>query len=116
MAPSTDPAIDAAVDLGSPASLVAHIPLRIVDVSGGGCLFESQHPVEPGRVGTVRLALNGGWYVEDVRVTRCEPVPGRTAYYVGAEFVKTRRLPDQSLRLAVTRMTSYGPREEQHTR
>jgi hypothetical protein len=116
MASSLDPGINAAVDAGSPATLVAHLPLRVVDVSSSGCLFESDHPVEPGRVGTVRLALNGGWYVEDVRVTRCEPVPGHTSFHVGAEFLKSRRLSDQSLRLAVTRMTTSGLREERPVR
>jgi hypothetical protein len=94
--------IAAAIDRGSPASLVAQVPLLVIDVSNTGCLFESQQPLEPGRIGTVRLALNGGWYVEDIRITRCTAVPGRgSTYHLGAEFLRTRRLPDQSLRHAV---------------
>lgn len=94
--------IQKAVGRGSPAALVAQIPLLVLDVSNGGCLFESQRPMDEGRVGTVRLALSGGWYVEDIRVTRCVPVPGRgSTYHVGAEFLRTRRPPDQSLRSAI---------------
>ena len=97
--------IEAAIDRRSPASLVAQVPLHVLDVSPGGCLLESQRPVDPGRVGTVRLALNGQWYVEDLRITRCIPVPGRgSTYHLGAEFLRTRRMPDQSLRQAIVQM------------
>jgi hypothetical protein len=95
-------AIETAIDRGSPASLVAQVTLLVLDVSNGGCLFESHQPVEPARIGTVRLALNGGWYVEDVQVTRCTAVSGRGAtYHIGAQFLRTRRHPDQSLRHVV---------------
>jgi PilZ domain len=99
MAPSIEAVIKSAVDRQSLAALVAQTPLLVLDVSQNGCLLESQQPVEPGRMGTLRLALNGGWFVEDVRITRCLAVPGRgSTYHLGAEFLQTRRLPDQSLR------------------
>jgi hypothetical protein len=105
IAPTAAARIEAAIDRRSPASLVAQVPLLVLDVSPGGCLLESQRPVDAGRVGTVRLALNGEWYVEDIRITRCVPVPGRgSAYHLGAEFLRTRRIPDQSLRQAIVRM------------
>ena len=98
----TTPNLEAAIDRGSPASLVSQMPLLVLDVSNSGCLLESQRPVEPGCVGTVRLALKGGWYIEDVRITRCLTVSGRgSTYHLGAEFLRTRRRPDQSLRHAV---------------
>jgi hypothetical protein len=99
------PDLDSTATPESPATLVAQLPLVVIDISTGGCLFESHRPVDVGRVGTVRLALNGRWYVEGVRVMRCDPVPGGTTFHIGAEFIGTRRLPDQSLRLAVGRMS-----------
>jgi PilZ domain-containing protein len=102
MAPRLEAVIRSAVDRDSLATLVAQTPLLILDVSQNGCLLESQQPVEPGRVGTLRMAINGGWFVEDVRVTRCVAVSGRgSTYHLGAEFLRTRRLPDQSLRSVV---------------
>lgn len=113
MAASREPDLDLAVNMQSPASLVQQVPMRVLDVSRGGCLFESSQPVKAGRMATVRLALNGGWYVEDVRVTRCEPIPGRaSAYHVGAEFLRTRRMPEQSLQAAVARLTAPRVRPE----
>jgi PilZ domain-containing protein len=105
METKTEAGINAAIDRSSLANLVAQLPLLVLDVSHSGCLLETQQPVEAGRVGTLRLALNGGWYVEDIRVTRCQAVSGRgSTYHIGVEFLRTRRLPDQSLRHAVGQM------------
>ena len=102
MRTKTEIDISTAIVRGSIATLVAQAPLLVVDVSQSGCLLETQQPLEAGRVGTLRLALNGGWYIEDVRITRCSAVSGRgSTYHVGVEFLRTRRLPDQSLRRAV---------------
>lgn len=106
MRASRVPELDLAATLDSPATLVAQLPLVVVDISTGGCLLESRRPVDVGRLGTVRLALNGRWYVEDVRVMRCDPTPGGTTFHIGAAFIGKRRLPDQSLRLAVGRLSS----------
>jgi hypothetical protein len=109
--------IESAIDRRSPASLVAQVPLLILDVSPGGCLLESRRPVEPGRIGTVRLALNGHWYIEDVRITRCVAVSGRgTTFHLGAEFLRTRRLPDQSLRQAIGRLIGEVPQTRPDSR
>ncbi len=114
MAMKSAAGIEAAVERGTPASLVAQVPLLVIDISNSGCLFESHEPVEPGRIGTLRLALNGGWYVEEVRITRCTAVSGRgSTYHLGAEFLRTRRLQDQSLRHAVGVLISeVGPDSE----
>jgi hypothetical protein len=99
--------LEKAVDRGSPAALVARIPLLVLDVSQSGCLFESRRPVEAGHIGTVRLALNGHWYVDDVRITRCTAVPGRgSTYHVAAEFLRARGAQDQSLRFAIGQLIS----------
>ena len=113
MAPRIEAVIKSAVDRRSLATLVAQMPLVVLDVSQNGCLLESHQPVEPGRMGTIRLALNGGWYVEDLRITRCTAVSGRgSTYHLGAEFLRTRRLPDQSLRNAVGQMIPAAGRPD----
>jgi hypothetical protein len=99
--------LEHAIDRGSPAALVARIPLLVLDVSQGGCLFESRRPVEAGRTGTVRLALSGHWYVEEIRITRCTAVSGRgSTYHVAAEFLRTRGQLEQSLRSAIGQLIS----------
>jgi hypothetical protein len=102
---SSNKTLTTALERGSPASLVAHTPLLVLDVSTRGCLFESRRPLEPGFVGTLRLALSGGWYVEDVRITRCVAVPGRGAtYQIGVEFLRTHGVPEHSFRSVIGAM------------
>jgi hypothetical protein len=86
----------------STATLVAQASVQLLDVSRCGCLFESLRPMEVGTVGTLRLAVEGQSYVEDVRITRSTAVPGRgSTFRIGAEFLRTRRGPEQSLRHAI---------------
>jgi hypothetical protein len=87
---------------GAPGSLIARLQLLVIDVSPRGCLLESRQPLALGRVGTVRITVNERCYVEDVRVTRCEPVSGQgSTYHMGVEFLRIRRQTEQSLRAAV---------------
>ncbi len=91
--------------------LVGAVPVLVLDISKGGCLLESHHPLEPGRTGTLRVALNGGWHIEDLRVTRCVALPGRgSTYRVGAEFLRTLRSPDESLWHAIGRLIDRSSR------
>lgn len=113
MAPKIEAVINSAVDRQSLATLVAQTPLVVLDISNGGCLLEAHQPVEPGRLGTLRLALNGAWYVEDIRVTRCTSVTGRgSTYHIGAEFLRTRRASNQSLRQAVSQIIGGAARPD----
>lgn len=112
-----DTGIKAAVGRASLATLVAQVPLLVLDVSHSGCLLETQHPMELGRIGTIRLALNGAWYIEDVRVTRSVAVTGRgSTYHVGVEFLRTRRPADQSLRHAVGHLIGRPESSEREIR
>ncbi len=105
--------LETAVDRGSPASLVAHFPLVVLDISTRGCLIESRRPVETGQIATLRLALNGVWYVEDLRITRCVQVPGRgSTYHIGAEFLRTHAPREGSLRAVLSQLTSAALDEE----
>jgi hypothetical protein len=95
------------------ATLIAEVPVVVVDVSRAGCLIESTRPLEPGVVGTLRLSVDGRDYVEDFRVARCTALSGRgSTFRIGLEFLRTRRVADISLRHAVTHLTGPGPSGE----
>jgi len=83
--------------------LARDVPMRLIDIGRTGCLLESQHRVEHGTVGELRLQVQHVTYVDDVRVTRCVLVEGSGSLYrVGAEFVQTRRPDERSIRRAVS--------------
>lgn len=91
------------------ATLIAQVPVEVVDVSRCGCLIESTRPLEPGTIGTLQLAVDGREYVEDFRVARCTALPGRgSTFRIGVEFLRTRRTADASLRHAVTHLVNPG--------
>lgn len=66
------------------------IPVRLLDISLGGVLLESAHPVELGSRGTLRFNFGGVPFSAEVRVERLDPLgnganPGK--FTVGAAFV-----------------------------
>ena len=79
--------------------LARHIPTRLVEISRSGCLLESEHRVEEGTVGTLRLEVRGQTFYGDVRATRCVAVAGMgSRYLVGLEFLDTARRDGTSMR------------------
>lgn len=50
--------------------------VRLVNVSRSGCLLQVSRPVRTGAIGRLRVALDDTEYADDVRVARCEPLPG----------------------------------------
>jgi len=102
---------------GSLVTLVGVVPVLVIDVSEGGCLLETHQPFEPGRTGTLRVTLDGGSHLEDLRVTRCLALPGRgSTYGVGAEFLRTPRSGGESLRHAIGRLIGGSSRRARGTR
>jgi PilZ domain len=85
------------------AVLRRELHVRLLNVSGSGCLLESQRRIVPGTIGTLRLVRGNDEYSDDVRIVRCQAVEGGSIYYVGAEFVWTAPLHPRSLRRAVNR-------------
>lgn len=69
------------------------IPVRLLDISLGGVLLESTHPVELGTRGTLRFNFGGVPFSADVKVERLESQPnGATEKFtVGASFVALSR-------------------------
>jgi archaeosine-15-forming tRNA-guanine transglycosylase len=81
------------------AVLGREVSVRLVDISGSGCLLESACRLEKGTTGSLRVVFDGMEYVDDVRVMRCRPSEGSSSlYFLGAEFLWTSSPHERSLR------------------
>jgi len=79
--------------------LVRDVPMRVLNVSGSGCLIESASPFESGAVASIAVRIDGEDYRDDVRVVRCQRVEGAgSTYQLGAEFLWTTPPGARSLR------------------
>lgn len=70
------------------------IPVRLVDISLGGVMLESTHPVELGTRGTLRFSFGGVPFSADVRVERIDRASNGNdteKYTIGAAFVALSR-------------------------
>lgn len=70
------------------------IPVRLLDISLGGVLFESSNPVELGTRATLRLNFGGSPFSVAVKVERLQDMHGGAAdgrFLVGASFVALNR-------------------------
>ena len=84
------------------AVLGRDVAVRLVDISGSGCLVQSETRVTEGTTGTLRLSFGGVDYVDDVRVVRCQaPVAGDGWYRIGAQFLWTSHPGERSLRRVI---------------
>jgi hypothetical protein len=92
------------------AMLVRSVPVRLVEVSRGGCRLESARRIESGTSGQLAVELAGLLRVDDIRVARCQLRMGAGAVYqVGAELLRTRRLGRRSVRMAIRNMINGEP-------
>lgn len=93
------------------ATLVRTVPVRLVEVSRGGCRLESPARLEPGLSGQLAVQMQGMARIDDIRVARCQQRVGSNALYqIGAELLRTRRLGRRSVRLAVRKLISEQAR------
>ena len=100
----------------SVATLVRSVPVRLIEVSRGGCRLECERRIESGTSGQLAVQLAGLMRVDDVRVARCQPRMGAgPVFQLGAELLRTRRLGRRSVRMAVRRIIS-GDRGVGHAR
>jgi len=89
------------------ATLVRSVPVRLVEVSRGGCRLECSSRLESGTSGLLAVELAGLLRVDDIRVARCQPRIGAgSLFQVGAELLRTRRLGRRTIRMAVRRLIS----------
>lgn len=85
------------------ATLVRFVPMRLVEVSRGGCRFECGSRLASGTSGVLAVELAGLMRVDHFRVARCQQRMGAgEVYQVGAELLRTRRLGRRTVRTAVT--------------
>jgi hypothetical protein len=85
-----------------PGVLVREIGVRIINVSGTGCLIESQRRMEVGTVGTLRLQFGNGEFVDDIQVGRCQAIAGAgSVYHIGIKFLWTTPRHPRSIRYAI---------------
>jgi hypothetical protein len=96
MVPSQDPAPMLAV-------MAREIPVRLLNCSSSGCLLECAAPIDVGRVASLRLALDGQNFADDLQVVRCLSIEGSSLYHAGVEFLWTAAPRPQSLRLGIGR-------------
>jgi hypothetical protein len=89
------------------ATLVRSVPVRLVEVSRGGCRLECASRIESGTSGQLAVELAGLMRIDDIRVARCQQRMGAgPLYQLGAELLRTRRLGRRTVRMAVRSIIS----------
>lgn len=89
------------------AVLGREVPVRLIDISGSGCLLESRSRLEKGTTGTLRVVYEAQEFSDDVRIIRCRAGEGAgNLYYVGAEFLWTTSPTERSLRRVLATLQS----------
>ena len=85
--------------------LTREVRVRLVNISGSGCLVEMNARVEPGTTGVLKVEVDGEQYADDIRVARLQRVHGSSAtWHVGAEFLWTTYPGSRSLRRIASRL------------
>jgi hypothetical protein len=70
------------------AVVVREFPVRLVNCSRSGCLFEVDRPLEAGTAGTLSLVLDGHELADHILVTRCQGIAGAgPLHHVGARLL-----------------------------
>jgi hypothetical protein len=81
------------------------VPVRVHDVSAGGCLLETKTFLPIGTLGVLDMEFEGARRIEWFRICRLHSTGGRSgAHLSGAEFLPLTAAGNDSLRGAVTRM------------
>ena len=94
LAPTDRRRVPRAVIADTELSVLAFpIPVRLLDISLGGVLLESSHPVELGTRGTLRFNFGGVPFSADVKVERLDSQRNGAAerFTIGASFVALSR-------------------------
>jgi hypothetical protein len=80
------------------AVLGREMPVRLVNISGSGCLVATTSALHEGATASVRVVFGGVEYTDDVRVVRCTRIEGSSEYHVGMEFLWTTAPAERSMR------------------
>jgi len=80
-------------------ALMRRVPVRIVEVSYSGCLWESPSPLDEGTVGFVDLRRSGQYHTEAVRILRTIRANAtQWPFRMAVEFLTLAPLSPDSLR------------------
>jgi hypothetical protein len=94
--------------------LVRSVPVRLVEISRGGCRLECSKRLESGTNGLLAVELAGFLRVDDIRVARCQQRAGAgPLFQIGVELLSTRRLGDRTIRMAIGKIIN-GERDGNH--
>ena len=78
------------------------VPVRLVNISGSGCLLQAESRIAGGTTGSLRVSFDGHEYSDDVRVVRCREMSGAGGrWQFGVEFLWTTQPNEQSLRRVI---------------
>ena len=87
------------------AVLGREISVRLRDISGAGCLLESNCRLAKGATGLLRVSFEDTEYMDDIRVMRCQESEGASGQYqLGAEFLWTTNPHERSLRRVISKL------------
>jgi hypothetical protein len=85
-------------------SLATDIQVRVLNVSGAGCLVETKRPLDVGGVATLRIRFDGGDFEDTVQIVRCQQIKGAGGvFHLGANFLTTTPPSIESLRYLIRR-------------
>ena len=86
------------------ASVSTDIRVRVLNVSGAGCLIEARRALEVGSVATLRINIAGSDFEDTVQIVRCQEITGAgTTFHLGATFLTTAAPSIESLRFLFRR-------------
>ena len=90
------------------AVLGRDIPVRLLNISGSGCLVAATSTLHEGTTASVRLDFEGVEYTDDVRVVRCTRIEGSSEYHLGMEFLWTTAPGERSIRRLTASLQATG--------
>ena len=105
-------ALDALLSAGDLVAVLGRaVPVRLMDISNGGCLLESTCRLEKGATGHLRVLFEDAEYMDDVRVMRCQESEGGSGlFHLGAEFLWTTSPHERSLRRVIAKLQGAAVR------
>jgi PilZ domain len=90
------------------AVLGREIPVRLVNMSGSGCLVAATSALHEGATASLRLDFGNVEYTDDVRVVRCTRIEGSSEYHLGMEFLWTTAPGERSMRRVSASLQAVG--------
>lgn len=108
-----DPAIVAAAEAAQRrviGAVIRRVPIRVVEISVSGCVWETPVPLDAGTVGFIEMQSVDGRRSEAVRLLHSSRLPGVVwQHRAAAEFLTLGPLPHESLRGVATIIAARVP-------